>query len=377
MASSTPAARGPAADDADQRGRPKYQQIHARIAEAIRTGELSPGERLPLEEELISRYGASRNTIIRALVSLRDEGLLERVQGVGTFVADTAGRRQTFGFIADGRFTIENKDTVFAQLEVRLAQRLRDRQADLVLQARHLDGDTAAHRQQAVDRLVRQGVAGVFYLPMEGPDAAEIDRRILARLDEAGVPVVLLDADIAHPEVRGRHDVVGLDNFTAGYLLAKHLYDRGARSMLFLAHSRSPTTVGARIRGARDFLDHVGGHDPRFQVVTAASTAVPDVQAVLPGELPDAILAKDDGMAAALMRVLYKMDVRVPEQVLVAGFDDSPIASELTVPLTSVRQPVAELADAALWLLETRRQQPGRPARRIVIGGELTIRDSA
>ena len=368
-------ARSAGGSDLLQRGRPKYQQIYSRLCDAIRTGELAPGDRLPVEDELVEQYGASRNTIIRALMALRDEGLLERVQGVGTFVSKTASRRRTYGFIADGRFTIENKDTVFAQLEVALAQRLRDLGSDLVFQSRHLDRDTPSHRLDSAERLVRNGASGVFYLPMEGEDAADVDRQVLQVLRRGRMPVVLLDCDVAAPDLRGQLDVVGLDNFTAGYLLAKHLHDGGARSLLFLAHSRSPATVKARIRGVQDFLEHVE-HDS-FEVSVAQTTAAPDVDAALPTTLPDAIIAKDDGMAAALMRVLYRRHVRVPEQVKVAGFDDSPIAAELTVPLTSVRQPIGELAESALWLMQTREQRPEGPPRRVVIGGHLSVRESA
>src|SRR5690606_19090542 len=64
------------------------QQIKNHILEHIGTGALGAGDRVPSENELVRLLGASRMTVNRALREMTDEGLLTRVAGVGTFVAD-------------------------------------------------------------------------------------------------------------------------------------------------------------------------------------------------------------------------------------------------------------------------------------------------
>ncbi|MDH4071673.1 MAG: histidine utilization repressor [Gammaproteobacteria bacterium] len=67
---------------------PRYRQLKELIIRRISTGELRPRDRVPSENELVDTTGVSRMTANRALRELTDEGYVERVAGVGTFVAD-------------------------------------------------------------------------------------------------------------------------------------------------------------------------------------------------------------------------------------------------------------------------------------------------
>src|SRR5688572_4469893 len=67
-------------------GTPKYVAMRDSIMELIRTGYWRPGEKLPPEQQIVALTGLSLGTVQRALRILTDEGVLERVQGRGTFV---------------------------------------------------------------------------------------------------------------------------------------------------------------------------------------------------------------------------------------------------------------------------------------------------
>jgi GntR family transcriptional regulator len=71
---------------------PLWQQVAAEIRRAIAEGEAKPGERMPLAKDLATVLGVNRNTVLRALRELRDEGLLELRQGRGITVAGTPER---------------------------------------------------------------------------------------------------------------------------------------------------------------------------------------------------------------------------------------------------------------------------------------------
>ncbi len=71
---------------------PLWQQVAAEIRRAIADGEAKPGERMPLAKDLATVLGVNRNTVLRALRELRDEGLLEFRQGRGITVAGTPER---------------------------------------------------------------------------------------------------------------------------------------------------------------------------------------------------------------------------------------------------------------------------------------------
>ena len=65
-----------------------YQQVKEFIARNIQSGAWQPGDRVPSEQELVSRFGVSRMTVNRALRELAEQGRVVRVAGVGTFVAE-------------------------------------------------------------------------------------------------------------------------------------------------------------------------------------------------------------------------------------------------------------------------------------------------
>jgi GntR family transcriptional regulator len=71
---------------------PLHEQVAARIRRAIADGEAGPGERLPLAKDLAAVLGVNKNTVLRALHLLRDEGLLEFRRGRGITVAGTPQR---------------------------------------------------------------------------------------------------------------------------------------------------------------------------------------------------------------------------------------------------------------------------------------------
>lgn len=71
---------------------PLWQQVAGEVRRAIADGEIHPGERMPLVKDLATVLGVNRNTVLRALHQLRDEGLLEIRQGRGITVAGTPQR---------------------------------------------------------------------------------------------------------------------------------------------------------------------------------------------------------------------------------------------------------------------------------------------
>jgi GntR family transcriptional regulator len=75
---------------------PLYSQLKRALAEQIEAGSLAPGDRLPSEPELCSRFVLSRTTVRQALAELELEGTLRREKGRGTFVAE---RSDTSGFL--------------------------------------------------------------------------------------------------------------------------------------------------------------------------------------------------------------------------------------------------------------------------------------
>jgi len=79
--------------------RPLYRQIKTLITQGLVSGEWRPGQPIPSEVELASRYSVSQGTVRKAVSELAEERVLVRQQGKGTFVASHAGERSQFPFL--------------------------------------------------------------------------------------------------------------------------------------------------------------------------------------------------------------------------------------------------------------------------------------
>ena len=80
---------------------PLWEQVAGEVRRAIADGEISAGERMPLARDLATVLGVNRNTVLRALHQLRDEGLLEIRQGRGITVAGTPQRGAVLARVRD------------------------------------------------------------------------------------------------------------------------------------------------------------------------------------------------------------------------------------------------------------------------------------
>jgi hypothetical protein len=294
--------------------KPKYSRIVEQLKDKIRQGVYLPGDRLPSDEELVAQYDASRNTVVRALGDLRDGGLVERIQGAGTFVKqDIAVGAMRCMFIGDGHFVPQSRESVFGRMELTLDRLLRARSDAALELDRPLADDVVAHKERAVSYAVQQRLDGVFFLPLEAHEnAAEHNRQWLDRLGNAGVAVVLLDQDTSIDHGRSIHDLVCLDHETAGLHVGEHLREVGATRILMVGPRILPSTVQQRIEG----LTRALGGSVAFEVLRAGHDHAAISDAVRAFK-PDAVVGKDDRDAATAMRVLYQDHLRVPDQVMV------------------------------------------------------------
>jgi len=91
---------------------------------------------------------------------------------------------------------------------------------------------------------------------------------------------------------------------------------------------------------------------------------------------PDAIVCAHDRSAAQLMHALLGLGRRIPHDIRLAGVDDVEYAAWLPVPLTTMRQPVQEIGEAAVAAMLERLAHPDRPARDIFVQCTLVVRQS-
>jgi GntR family transcriptional regulator of arabinose operon len=354
---------------------PKYRQVYAALRQAIQTGHWKGGDRLPSEADLVRQFGASRITIGRAVRDLQAAGLVERRAGSGTFVKKPdATTGMSFGLLIPDLGETEIFEPICQGM---MASPLARKHA-LLWGSVARDGTSKEDRAwQLCRQYIDRQVAGVFFAPLEltaGKD--EVNGRIAQALDEAHIPIVLLDRTVLPYPHRGRHDLVGIDNRRSGYVITEHLLSLGSRRVAFVAMPHSAATVDAREAGYREALDAQRAPVERELVNRLDPFDRAAVDAMMAACRPDAIVCANDRTAALLMQTLLRLEYAVPGDVRLVGIDDAEYAKLLPVPLTTLRQPTREIGDAALAAMLERLSRPDRPVRDILLQTELIVRES-
>ena len=350
----------------------KYRQILAELKRQILESRFDASHPFPSEAALARTRGISRNTVHRAYSELRRLGLIEGEPGASPRIDRRVVSRKV-GLIMPGISYSEFFQPIVGEIS-RLAQRY-----GYTLLFGNIASQNpirrAAQAKHFAKDLVEQGVAGVICQPMEFIDnVAELNADVLSVLDAAGVPVVLIDYDIVPPPARSRYDLVGINNFQAGSRLAGHLLSVGAKKIDFVMRPNCAWSVHARRDGVQAAVWRDERADSRVLV------AEPDDLAALRRHLrkgrPDAFVCGNDTIAAKFKRTLAKAGLRVPDDVLLAGFDDVQIAALLTPPLTTVRQPCAAIGARAFATLVRRIAQPNAEPQEICLSAPLVVRES-
>lgn len=199
--------------------------------------------------------------------------------------------------------------------------------------------------------LLRAQQAGALVLAGSGYHDAEFTRQLNSQLRayaETGGRVALI----------GRHELVGAavlpDNENGAFAIGKGVFGLGHRRVAVIAGPRNLTTTTDRLSGVRRAANDEGVPLPAKRIHYADFTRDGGARAavaLLDAE-PDltAIIALNDSMAVGALAVLRERGLDVPGQVSVTGFDDMPIARDVTPALTTVRLPLVEMGERAMSL---------------------------
>jgi GntR family transcriptional regulator of arabinose operon len=354
---------------------PKYRKVFDALQREIQSGRLMAGDRLPSEADLERTFGASRITVGRAVRDLQLAGLVERRAGSGTYVkARSLSEPLSFGLLIPD---LGETDIFEPICQGMMASPLARQHALVWGSLTSTDASKEERAWQLCRQYIDRRVSGVFFAPLEltaGKDA--VNQKIAQALDDAGLPVVLLDRTVVPYPERGVHDLIGIDNRRAGYRITEHLLRLGSRRIAFVARENAAATVDAREAGYREALYAWTSPIDRELVHRLDPTNIADVRRVLDSTRPDAIVCANDWTAARLMHTILGLGYSVPDEMRLVGIDDMEYASLLPVPLTTLRQPTREIGAAAFAAMLDRVRRPDTPVRDIFLQTQLIVRRS-
>lgn len=351
-------------------GSAKYIGIVEQLRRDILSGKFKAGTAFPTGGQLAERFGVSRPTINRVMLSLRQEGLVATQSGAVPHLTRFAQHATgTLGVIHPG----SQYGGVLSEICESLVRQGERQGWDIVLIPL---SETSPSRRfdelvRAVRRFSEERVAGLFLQPFEYLKKEELfARRFWRELSECGMPVVLLD----YNPLRGqgaKYDLVSMDNLRAGHDIGKTLLIRGAKRLAFLLKAGSPPSVVDRMRGVASAVVEGGGEwSERCNVLACNPDDRRYVDAFLREHGPDAIVCGNDTTAVQLHATLTSLGCI--DDVCLAGFDNQPEAAALGI--TSVVQPSEEIASIALHTLLARLRNPSLPVHTLLVPDRGVVR---
>ncbi|MEU1268307.1 LacI family DNA-binding transcriptional regulator [Streptomyces sp. NPDC005799] len=173
---------------------------------------------------------------------------------------------------------------------------------------------------------------------------------ILEALNRVRLPVVLLDPE-SLPD--GSIVSVGATNFAGGNAATAHLLSLGHRRIAFLGGTEHAWSNQARLHGFRSAMEAAGvpvlGELIRHAGTFHAAEGVEHGGRLLAVEpRPTAVFAASDELAAGVIEAARLRGLRVPDDLSVVGFDNTPLAQVISPPLTTIHGPVPEMGSVAL-----------------------------
>jgi DNA-binding LacI/PurR family transcriptional regulator len=297
-------------------------------------------------QRAVQRLGYVPNQAARSLVTRRSDS-------VGLVITEPASR------LFD--------DPFFPRLLRGISAELSTRGLQLVLL---MPEDSAA--EDRLERYLAAGhVDGVVLVSLHGDDTLPAD--LVAR----GVPMVIG----GRPPEGVSTSYVDVDNREAARSAVRHLAAGGRRQ---IATITGPADMGAGVDRLDGYLDGIAAlglkrndHLIARGDFTYDSGAAAMRQLLANAPDLDAVFAASDLMAAGALSVLRAAGRRVPDDVAVVGFDDSPLAAATEPPLTSVRQPIEEMGRELVRLLAESLGRTTRATRRVLLSTELVPRASS
>ncbi len=354
---------------------PVYESIADRLRRSIRAGQYRAGDLVGSEQGLARQEGISRMTMRRASEVLINEGLLERRPGKGLYVRDIAGRDTLRRIqVVAGNLGWEPSLQVSRGVQA-AAQGMRT-----IVQLYDAHGDTDLDLEM-LRQLPDSAAQGAVIMSLHSP----VFNDAVCRLATTGFPFVLADQRMRDLNVPS----VTADNYEGGYKAAEHLLSLGHKRIAFVGDLEA-TTVEDRLSGMRDAIADAGlpfvrslvadaseGKESMDQWMEFSAVVIRDLLN-LP-EPPTAIFCSCDAIAYTACRVAGSMGMKVPQDLSVMGFDDTPLARMVCPTLTTIHQPFEQMGKAAIELLTERIDHPPTAptqAPHRVLPVELVVRES-
>lgn len=229
---------------------------------------------------------------------------------------------------------------------------------------------------ESLNILLSHRVDGLIFVP-----ANSRSETLAQMLSELSIPVVTVDRPLFNAQVSS----VITDNFKGARAATQHLIDHGYKRIACLTGESSLFTLQERMRGYKAAVAAAGLPSILNSSIKDYKSAEYVIESLLAGpQRPDAILTLKNSTTIHAFEVLQKLNVPIPKQIALIGFDDFELATTLRPSVTVVQQPIEDIGRTAAELLFARfsdaaATSPAARAartRRVTLETQLVLRAS-
>ncbi len=318
----------------------KYILIKETIISWILEGKVIPHQKIYSEHELAEKFRVSRHTVRQALSELVNEGWLYREQGRGTFCAEK--KRNSDKII--GMITTYISDYIFPSI-IRGAESYLNRKGYTLLLAS--TNNNPADEKSCLQNVLSKKVDGLIVEPTKSA-IPNPNLDYYFTLETNNIPYVMINA--FYPELQPPS--LTMDDELGGYLATQHLIQLGHRRITGFFKTDDLQGVNRMqgfVRAHRENrLPVYPGMIVTFHTEDKYVKPKQELRRLLQTDSrPTAIVCYNDEIALSILDVIRDLQLRVPEDISIVGYDDSPLAEASEIKLTTIRHPQAEMGETA------------------------------
>lgn len=352
----------------------KYLTIVEWVKEHIKTQNLKPNDRFLTEKELCGIHSVSRQTVRQALMCLEKENVICRVRGSGTFVGESfSDEPEPKTLKSIGVISTYFSDYIFPQIVTGIERVLNEAGYSMQLATTR---NEVFEETQALKSMMMNGVSGLIAEPSRSA-LPNPNTELYQELKRKNIPLVFFNAKYPWADM----PCVSIDDEAAAKMVTDHLFECG--------HCRiSGIFAFDNIQGHKrysGFMKSCIEHGLRNAEKNIFWFAAADGSAIFdnfPKKILEtvkestAVVCYNDKIAVKMLQFCRERGISVPNDISVAGIDDSKYASICDVPLTTVRHPHCELGETAARTLLDMIKACSVQHSDVIFTPELIVRDS-
>ncbi len=332
----------------------KVSMVKQKIKEWITDGKVSPGEKIYSENELVKMFEVSRHTVRQAVGDLVHEGWLTREQGAGTFVSQRQNKTQRS--VSTGKnigvITTYITDYIFPSIIKGIESYLSEHGYSLTFAC--TDNNPEKERQ-CLESMLNRSIDGLIVEPTRS-SSYNPNLHYYLQMEQNNIPYLMINQ--YYPQLNPPHLI--LNDEKGGFIATEHLIKLGHQKVIGLFKSDDIQGLNRMQGFIRAFRENEISFFPEMIITYTTEEKdkilfkkLKDVL-ILEEKRPTGIICYNDEIAINVLNLLRELELKVPEDISIVGYDDSYLTEASETKITSVTHPKTEMGvEAAKWIVAT------------------------